>query len=175
MKTNEFLTTQFRRIRTLARLSAMLVLYFPLCQGQDASCKVVADAQMSLMRTPHHTYSTEIRGGRTTLSEGISTPSGVFWGTAGTWHRSSFSIEELVKDSAEKVKELRDCRHAVDEAVNGAPASKYSFHNNASGGDESAWIGKANGLVLKSEVRLGDRQISSRYEYTNVQAPANVR
>jgi hypothetical protein len=175
MKTNWFLTTQFRLTRTFAQLFAMLLMPMLFCQGQDASCKVVADAQVSLMRTPHHSYSTETRGGHTVLSEGISTPGGVFWGTGGVWHRSTFSMEELAKDSTEKVKELRDCRHVADEAVNGGTASRYSFHNSASGGDETAWIGKGNGLVLKSEVRLADRQISSRYEYTNVQAPANVR
>jgi transcriptional regulator of acetoin/glycerol metabolism len=108
-------------------------------------------------------------------SEDISTPGGVFWEAGGVWHRSKTTMQENAKDTADSLKELRDCRHVADEAVNGANASKYSLHNQASGGDESVWIGKANGLVLKSEARFEDRQISSRYEFSNIQAPANVR
>jgi hypothetical protein len=134
----------------------------------------VANAEVLLMRTPHHEYSTETGKGRSVLSESIAAPSGVFWGTGGVWHRSTSSMQEFAKDTADSLKELRDCRHVADEVVNGAPASKYSLHNQASGGDESVWIGKGNGLVLKSEARFDDRQISSRYEYSNVQAPANV-
>jgi hypothetical protein len=174
MKTNEVLTSQLRRTGNFARLSAMLLLYIPLCHGQDASCKVVADAQILMARTPHHTYSTETRAGRTTLSEDISMPGGVFWGTDGVWHRSRTSMQELAKDAADSLKDLRDCRHVADEAVNGAPASKYSLHNPTSGGDESVWIGEANGLLLKSEARFEDRRISSRYEFSNIQAPAIV-
>jgi hypothetical protein len=173
MKTNEF--TQLRRTTSLVQLSALMLLFIPLGQGQDASCKVVADAQILMARTQHLTYSAEARAGRTTLSEDISTPSGVFWGTGGVWHRSKASMQENAKDTADSLKELRDCRHVADEAVNSEQASKYSFRSNASGGDEAVWIGKGNGLLLKSEVRLDNGQISSRYEYSNVQAPTNVR
>ncbi len=174
MKTDALRSSHRRRTWALIGPTALLLLANLHCPAQDASCKAVADAELLPARTPHHTYSTETRSGRSVLSEDITMPSGIFWGTAGVWHKSRSSMEELAKDSADKVKELRDCRHVVDEAVNGAPASKYTLHNAASGGDEAVWIGKGSGLALQSEVRLEDRKISSRYEYSNIQAPANV-
>jgi hypothetical protein len=85
-------------------------------------------------------------------------------------------MQDSARDAAESVRELRDCRQVGDEVVNGQPATKYSAHNHASSGDETVWIAKGSGLVLKSEAVIGDRHISSRYDYSNIQAPAaNVR
>jgi hypothetical protein len=152
-----------------------LLLYFGLNSfAQDASCKAEADAQQLLMRTPHHTYSTETGGNHSVLSEDIVLPGGVFWGTGGVWHRSTTSMQAFARDTADSVKELRDCRRISDEAVNGIAATKYTSHNQASGGDATVWIARGNGLVLKSEARFEGRLISSRYEYSNVQAPSNV-
>jgi hypothetical protein len=136
MKMNTLFPRKQRQSGASIGLAAFLSVASLHCTGQDSSCKAVADAQ-SLARTPHHAYSTETRAGRTILSEEISTPGGVFWGTGGVWHRSTSSIQEFTTDTAEPLKELRDCRHVSDEVLNGALASNYSLHNQASGGDES--------------------------------------
>ena len=83
-------------------------------------------------------------------------------------------MQEFSRDAADSMKELRDCHRIGDESIDGQPATKYALHNHASGGDESIWIARGSGLVLRSEALIEDRRISSRYEYRDVQAPANV-
>ena len=123
MKTNEFLTTGFRRTRALAQFSSMLFLAIPFCQSKGASCKVLAD-------------STETRSGRSVLSEDITTRSGVFWGTGGVSHRSTRSMRQFAQDTQASLKELWDCPFVAEEAAKGAPASKYTLHNSSSRGDD---------------------------------------
>jgi hypothetical protein len=156
-------------------LIAVLLIATPFCHAQDASCKAVADAEVLVLRTPHHIVSTEVQGGKSTISEEISVTRGVFWGSNGVWHKAAASMQEFARDSADTIHELRDCHRNGDEGIDGQPATKYAFHNHASGGDDTVWIAKGSGLVLKTEALIEDRHISSRYDYSNIQAPTNVR
>jgi hypothetical protein len=175
MKANEWLDRARRQAWTLAHLAAVVLLSASASQAQDASSKAVADAEALVMRTPHHVVSTDVHGGRSTVTEGISVPSGVCWASNGVWHKAAGSMQEFARDSMDSLHELRDCHRIGDEAVDGQPATKYAFHNHASGGDDTVWVAKNSGLLLKTEALIEDRHISSRYEYSNVQAPANVR
>lgn len=161
-------------LRHAMRLGVALLIASPFCHAEDASCKAVADAQLLLALTPHHVFSTDVHGGRSTVSEGISVPGGVFWGSNGVWHKATESIQDFARDTADSLRALRDCHRIGDEIVDGQPATKYAFHNHASGGDDSVWIEKRSGHLLRSEALIEDRHISSRYEYNNVQAPSNV-
>jgi hypothetical protein len=158
-----------------ARLALLLFLSTPLCRSQDASCKAVADAQILLAKTPHHVVSTDVQPGRIVNSESISTPGGVFWRSNGIWHRSTSSMQEFSRATADALKELRGCNRVGDELVDARPATKYTLHNAASGGDETVWIAKGSGLPLKTEALIESRRISSHYDYSNIQPPANVR
>jgi hypothetical protein len=160
--------------KQFARLALLLLLSTPFCHAQDASCKVVSDATNLMARTPHHIYSTDIGGGRSMDSESISTSSGVYWKANDVWHRSSSSIQEEAKETAEANHLLNDCHQAADEVIDGQPAAKYSAHNGGSGATETVWIARKSGLVLKSEVLIGNKRISSRIEYGNIQAPPDV-
>jgi hypothetical protein len=156
-------------------LTVFVLIATPFCEAQDASCKAVVDAEVLAMRTPHHVISTDVHGSRSTVTEEIYVPSGVFWASNGTWHKARGSMQESARDTMDSNRELRDCHRIVDEVVDGQPATKYAFHNHASGGDDTVWISKGSGLVLKTESLIEDRHISSRYSYSNIQAPANVR
>ena len=158
-----------------ARLGLLLFLLMPLCRAQDASCKAVADAQILLAKTSHHAVSTDVRPGRTLNSESISTPSGVFWASEGIWHRSNSSMQEFSRATADALKELRGCNRVGDELVDARPVTKYTLHNPENDGDETIWIAKGSGLPLKTEAQIESRPISSRYDYSNIQPPANVR
>jgi len=175
MKTNQLLPNSLRRMWTLPLLTSLAILSTSFGQAQDASCKAVADAQILLAKTPHHVFSTEVRPGRSINSESISTTSGVFWGTEGVWHKSKDSMQEFSRATADSLKQLRDCHSVGDELIDARPATKYTLRNAASGGDESLWIAKGSGLPLKSEALIEGRRISSRYEYSNIQPPPNVR
>jgi hypothetical protein len=84
-------------------------------------------------------------------------------------------MQQNARDAMDSLRELRDCHRSGDEAVDGQPATKYAYHNHASGGDDTVWVSKGSGLVLKTESLIEDRHISSRYSFSNIQAPANVR
>ena len=124
---------------------------------------------------PHHLYTTEVRQGRSVASEVIDTPGGVYVGTNGVWHKATGSMQEFSRATADSLKQLRDCHSVGDESIDARPATKYTLHNAASNGDESVWIAKGSGLPLKSEALIEGRRISSRYDYSNVQPPPNVR
>jgi len=53
--------------------------------------------------------------------------------------------------------------------VNGIAATKYTSHNQASGGDATVWIAREMARA-QIRARFEGRLISSRYEYSNVQA-----
>jgi hypothetical protein len=175
MKTNQFPNNLLRRTGPSSLLASLVILSTSFGQAQDASCKEVADAQILLAKTPHHVISTDVQPGRTLNSESISTPSGVFWGSNGVWHRSTDSMEEFARATADALKQLRDCNRVGDELIDSRPTTKYTLHNAASGGDESVWIVKGSGLPLKTEAQIESRRISSRYDYSNIQPPPNVR
>lgn len=174
MKTQDLLACLQHRTWIISQLAAVLFISASSGHAQDASCKAVADAQLLLARTPHHAFSTDVHGGRSIASESISAQGGLFWATDGVWHKSARSTQEFARQTGDSVRELRDCHRIGDESINGQPATKFAFHNHANGGDESVWIAKGSGLVLRSEALIEDRHISSQYEYTNVQAPPHA-
>lgn len=161
--------------KPLAKVAFLFLLATPFCRSQDASCKAVADAQILLAKTPHHVVSTDVQPGRTLNSESISTLTGVFWGTDGVWHRSTSSMQEFSRATADARKELRGCNRVGDELLNARPVTRYTLHNAESGGNETMWIAKGSGLPLKTEALIESRRISSLYDYSNIQPPANVR
>jgi hypothetical protein len=63
--------------------------------------------------------------------------------------------------------------------VNGESAALYSTHEESTHGktDSQNWVSKSKGLILRQEIDIdtggatGKSHISSRYEYSNVQAP----
>ena len=175
MRQNKLLPNSLRRMWTLPPLASLAILSTSFGRAQDASCKVVADAETLLLRTPHHLYTTEVRQGRSFASVVIDTPGGVYVGTNGVWHKATGSIQDFAQIAADSLKQLRDCRHVADEVSDAQPAAKYTLHNAASGGDESVWIAKGSGLPLISEALIEGRRISSRYDYSNIQPPPNVR
>lgn len=163
------------REKHFAKVAFLFLLATPFCRSQDASCKAVTDAQILLAKTPHHVVSTDVRPGRTLNSESISTPTGVFWGTDGVWHRSTSSMQEFSRATADTLKEMRRCNRVGDELLDARPVTKYTLHNSETGGDETMWIAKGSGLPLKTEALIENRRISSRYDYGNIQPPTNVR
>ena len=123
MKSKNFLACFLRSARSFSQVAGVLFLPTSPGQAQNPWCKAVADAQMLLGKTPHHVVSTELRQGRIVNSESISTPGGVFWGSNGTWHGSTTSMQEFSRATADSLKELRDCRRVGDDLVDARPVT----------------------------------------------------
>ena len=84
-------------------------------------------------------------------------------------------MQEFSRATADALKELRGCNRIGDELIDARPATKYTLHNPENDADETIWIAKGSGLPLKTEALIESRRISSRYNYSNIQPPANVR
>ena len=149
-----------------------LVLCAPISHAQDASCKAVVEASNLMARTPNHNYSTQVSGGRSTETESISMPAGVYWKAAGVWHTSRTTFQQNSQDTIEANQNLTDCRQLGDEIVSGEPATVYSEVNKQSSGKGKLWISKKSGLPIRTEIMVGPTRITSRIEYGNVQAPS---
>ena len=77
---------------------------------------------------------------------------------------------------------LSACRVVREGTVNGEAATLYSSHTESKNGktESQTWISKSRGLPLKVETDVdagaaGKSRRESRFEYTNVTAPAGVK
>jgi hypothetical protein len=111
----------------------------------------------------------------------ITTGGAIYITMKGKWKKSPISAAAMQAQEDEDWKTAKDvsCKHLRDESVKGESAAVYSTHSEdqATKEDSQVWVSKSKGLLLRQEedVDLGQgdkRHRSSRYEYTNVQAPA---
>src|SRR5262249_50772154 len=101
----------------------------------------------------------------------------------GKWQKSPMdaaATAKLEQDNINSATEI-SCHRVRDESVNGESAVVYSSHvvNEGVKADGLVWVGRSSGLVLKTEsdVDTGDgdkRHFSTRFDYTNVHAPAGA-
>jgi outer membrane lipoprotein-sorting protein len=96
--------------------------------------------------------------------------------SGGKWSPGLTSLQEM-KELEQKNRQNNKvtCRYLRDELVNGEMAALYSVHEETpknGKSDSQVWISKAKGLLLRSEIDLGDKMhVSTRVEYGNVKAP----
>lgn len=178
---------------TATRVVAAIALLTGFALAADPSCELVADATAKNFTIPTHIYSTETAsytGGRPRNSETIYLNDKAYVQVNGRWRVSPMSpkamleqLREARKEAKPDSRDISTCRFVRDEVINGEAASLYSEHteNEVGKSDSRAWISKSRGLVLKLEQDMdlggaaGKSHRVSRYEYTNVQAPAGVR
>jgi hypothetical protein len=119
-------------------------------------------------------------------SEEISTGKDVYVRTDNKWMDMQTNYAQMTKDAADAandsdIKEMRDaekCSQLPDDVAFGQLASVYQTSNCESGKTNKIWISKSSHLPLKSEMRNDSGPMkeftSSRYEYTNAQAPTGT-
>lgn len=188
MKRIHHLTRLRRRLFAGATVTA-LVAAAPL-SAQSGSCSQLLATSMKLYDAPYHMYMVDsaqtdarLNGGKPTVSEAISTGGVTYFLVRGTWRKSPIGPADYKKsqqdaDAANKP----TCTHVRDESVNGEAASVWHSHSVTEVGtsDTDMWISKSRNVLLKSDIRMdvggnmGKSHIMSRYEYTNVRAPAGV-
>ena len=152
-------------------------------------CQTIGDATAKLWQIPVHIYLTQtaaFRGNQAKSSESIYAPGGAIYVMVnGKWTRSRATTTELksARDEAKEKPKQQSCRYLRDEAVNGEAAAVYSEHAEYEDSkiDQTIWISKSRNVPLKSESDLdtggtmGKSHSASRFEYSNVQAPAGVK
>jgi hypothetical protein len=151
--------------------------------GVDSACQAVLDASEKLYTTPFHMYSTQagalVGNGKPMSSEMISAGGTDYLLYAGKWITSSAAERKARGERNRNNARNISCRYLRDESVNGESAAVYSTHEESAHGktDSQNWVSKRNGLILRQEIDIdtggatGKSHMSSRIEYSNVQAP----
>jgi outer membrane lipoprotein-sorting protein len=77
----------------------------------------------------------------------------------------------------EKEAKSYSCAHARDETIEGVAATVYGEHAETADAksDTQLWISKGQGLIIKWEMKTDDMTMTTRYVYTDIQAPANAK
>jgi hypothetical protein len=152
--------------------------------GIDSACRAVLDASDKLFTTPYHMYMMEagagVGNGKPMSSEMVFSGGVQYILYNGKWTRSPLSREELkALEERNRKNSTISCHYVRDESVNGESAALYSTHEESVHGknDNQIWVSKSKGLILRQETDIdtgganGKTHLSSRYEYSNVQAP----
>ena len=151
--------------------------------GVDSACQAVLDASEKLYTTPFHMYSTQagalVGNGKSTSSEMVSTGGTDYVLYNGKWTTSSAAERKTLGQRNRNNAKNLSCHYVRDELVNGESAALYSTHEESAHGktDSQNWVSKSKGFILRQEIDIdtgganGKSHMSSRYEYSNVQAP----
>lgn len=175
---------------TLAHFAAVALLATALvplasARAQDPLCKQLADAMLKQTTRPFHAYVTDVagyNGNKPQQSEMISTGEAIYLSVNGQWQRSPQTPQQLAAVMQEATAKLKyhSCRKVGSEVVAGVPSVHYhvDVKDPDSPSSSDLWLG-ANGLPLKTETSMdvgggaaGHSMISTRYEYSNIHAPA---
>ena len=172
------------RLAVIASLSTLAPAVV-LAQKDLASCKVVFDATLKQRGTPYHMYTmlpTSLTGGKPKQDEMISTKDKTYIMIEGKWKVSPMTPEDSRKQEEENIKNAKtyNCHRVREESVGGVAATVYAVHSESEDADSDGqiWIANGSGLPVKTEIGLDSGgsaaskdHISTRYDYSNVQAP----
>jgi hypothetical protein len=159
-------------------------------------CDALYNAGIKAVQTPHHVYSTTTHSaetmhqsdtfkrltgkamytGKTESVEAIFNGKIEYLQLHGEWKRSPMPQQDMVEAAQEKLKTHPDtCTFVGDQMVDGQAVGVYKAHNNESDANQQVRILKSNGLMQGGTLTLPDGStVETRYEYSNVQAPAGV-
>lgn len=95
------------------------------------------------------------------------------------WNVTKMTTKELIdKVNKTSLKDQLVCQLSGEETIDGAATTIYAVENHtpAHASQSRIWIAKANGLPLKTEVRLRSGDVmTSVFDYTHVQIPPGAR
>jgi outer membrane lipoprotein-sorting protein len=91
------------------------------------------------------------------------------------WTTKIVTTKDLIdKTNKAALKDEMTCQSSGDEAIGGEPATIYAVETKGPGRltHSRIWISKANGLPLKTEIRMqGGDIMTSVFDYKNVTPP----
>ena len=173
-RTEKFMHGSFTPRFLVVSLTVTLFLCVT-ASAQDGGCKVLYDAVVLKARTPSHVYSTMTGPSGNLSIETISTNDAIYMKIDNQWKKSNSSPQEEAKEAVEKARSYSSCQHIGDETVNGEPAGIYTELNKESEISGKVWVSKKRGLPLKTELTMGAKRFSVRYEYDNIRPPAGAQ
>lgn len=150
-----------------------------------SGCEAALAATMKVLQVPSHLYMTETAGfnnkGKTRNLESIYLNGATFVMVGGKWIKSVITPQDLTDMKKTAERKVGTCSEVREEAVSGELATLYKIHNQNEAGtiDTQLWVSKSRGLPLKQIDDIdvgagaaGKSHQETRYEYTNVTAPA---
>jgi hypothetical protein len=168
-------------------LVAIIATVPAVAQPAAGACTPIFAAGEKRIAIPHHVYTQQTQAGTTRAGEIISVAEGQYVLVQGQWLRSplSLTLDEALEEHRARFREARvySCRKLRNESIDGVPAEVYQMHSETDEGisDGQMWIALKTGLPIKQEVDLevligtpGKSHTSARYDYRNVQKPANA-
>lgn len=158
----------------LIALSSSSVALTAQAQKDVAGCKPVLDANIKTTATPHHSYSTQTRDGKSQQSESIVVNGKQYVFYLGAWHPSDMTIDEMTK------LEQKNIDSSTVYTCKATGATSYHVHqeNARAKYDGDVWVER--GLLVRTEqdiIPAGGRatmHVSTKYDYANVAAPPGV-
>jgi hypothetical protein len=185
------MSRRHRFVLVAASITASIATLVPdaaHAQKDVVSCKPVLDAVLKQRATPYHAYMTKAAtsaADKPSQLEMIAAGGQNYILIKGRWSRSPMDQAAMVKQEQENIRDAKaySCRRLRDESVGGVPAVVYTAHseNEDTKSDAQVWVANGTGLVLRNEMDMtmtdggGTQHESTRYEYTNVQAPSGVK
>ncbi len=172
-----------------AAFAATALIPLSSARAQDPLCKQLAEAMLKQTARPFHAYVTEVagyNGNRPQQSEMISTGDAMYISVNGRWRRSQQTPQQLsamMRENSVQNLKNHSCRKVGSEVVSGVPAVHYhvDVKDPDSPSSTELWVA-TSGLPVKTETSMdvgggaaGRSRTSTRYEYTNIKAPAGVR
>ncbi|MDQ2734739.1 MAG: hypothetical protein M3Y55_07065 [Pseudomonadota bacterium] len=144
------------------------------------TCDEVYQASIKTVQTPHHLYYTITQGtgtGKLPAGEAVYVGGIRYSKMDGKWRRGLGTPQEELEFAKEKVKMTMPdtCTRVGDETIGSQAVSVYKGHNNLAGNEQVFRIFRSSGLLQSDTVSQSDQVVEMRYEYTNVQAPANAQ
>ena len=173
---------------TLVGMVVSLCLTSPASAAAQGDCQKILDVMSKVFTTPTHIYNTMTHvpfDGTTNRSETIYVGGSAYIKSGGTWERSPWPVQRVMKLEQENQKNSKEtCSYVRDEAINGETAAVYKLHaerkfpssNDLITSSGEIWISKQRELPLRLEedIETGDtgkNHHSTRYEYANVRPP----
>jgi hypothetical protein len=179
-------TKQIRWLCMLVGLTFGLGLAGGTPLAAQDSCQAVNDAMDKVTTVPTHIYmdmtpvlSNGVEPGPNDIhhAETIYVGTAAFTKLRGKWERSEWTGQKVAQQEHENRQAGKfSCQYLRDERVNGEMAAVYGTHSerDKAKSDGQVWISKSRGLPLRREFDIGvtsKNHLSTRYEYSNVQAP----
>jgi outer membrane lipoprotein-sorting protein len=95
------------------------------------------------------------------------------------WNTMPMTTKQLIdKVNKTTLKDQLVCQGTGDETINGVSTTLYAVEDQTPSrpSHSRVWISKANGLPLKTEVRLGGGDVmTSLFDYDHVEVPPGAR
>ena len=140
-------------------------------------CDPLYQAGIKSLQTPHHVYSTTtLQGAKSRTGEAIFAGGVEYVLLAGQWRRSRMTPQDMIENAQEKLKTHPDtCSFVGDQTADGQAVSVFKAHSNDSGTDQVVRIVKSSGLMQGGTLTLPNGTVETRYDYSNVEAPAGAQ